>query len=180
MQGTYTVTKAQQARSYQSKYGDMVVWQVRLDSATTESTDGIFELHKKPGNEPKPGDTIEVERTQEGEFDGNPFVRLYLAKPPQGGGFSDGGQSRSDDKRGESIERQVAAKVAGEMAVTTPDPGGVGAVLVISNFEAYFDAVLAKIKGGPQQSLNGGGGEVPADMQGLASSPATSDEQIPF
>jgi hypothetical protein len=188
MQGTYTVTKAQQARTYQSKYGEMVVWKVRLEDATTTNTGGVFELHKKPGNEPKPGDSLEVERSQEGEFDGSPFVRLFLAKPQNaGGGQSYGGGARSggrDDATGQSIERQTAAKVAGELAasVRTPDP-----MLMQANFEGFFDAVLSKIQGGPQASQgarNGGGQEeIPADREGLApaaTAPTGDDSTLPF
>jgi hypothetical protein len=189
MQGTYTVTKAQQTRTYQGKYGEMVVWQVRLADATTTNTDGVFELHKKPGNEPKPGDSLEVERSQEGEFDGSPFVRLFLAKPPQsGGGQSYGGGARSggrDDATGQSIERQTAAKVAGEMAAAA-GPGSVGMPQVLLNFEQAFDMALGKIQGAGQASQgasNGGGQEeIPADRSGLApaATAPSGDDSIPF
>ena len=182
MNGNYTITKAAQARTYDSKYGEMVVWKVRLQDVTTERTDGVFELHKKPGNEPKIGDTLEVERSQEGESpNGEPFVRLFLAKPQNaGGGGSYGGGSRSDDQRGESIERQVAAKVAGEMAAAVPaqDP-----MVAAANFEGFFDAVLAKIKygtGTPQLNGSQAGGEVPADTRDFVPAPAGVSDDVPF
>jgi hypothetical protein len=188
MQGTYTVTKAQQTRTYQGKYGEMVVWQVRLADATTTNTDGVFELHKKPGNEPKPGDSLEVERSQEGEFDGSPFVRLFLAKPQNaGGGQSYGARAGRDDATGQSIERQTAAKVAGELAAATPVPAEHGATYMVSNFSGFFDEVLSKIQGGPravQGARNGGGQEeIPADRTGLepaATAPAGDDSTLPF
>lgn len=52
---------------------------------------------------------------------------------------------RRDDATGQSIERQVAAKAAAEMAVSA----GGDAPTLIANFEAYFDIVAAKIAGQP-------------------------------
>jgi hypothetical protein len=184
MQGEYKVTKAQQARTYQGKYGEMVVWKVRLEDATTEATDGVFELHKKPGNEPKPGDTLDVERSQQGEFDGAPFVRLFLAKPQNAGGGQSygGGGGRRDDATTESIQRQTASKVAGVLAAAA-GPGQVGMPQVLANFEAAFDTVLTKIQGaqnGASGNGAGGQGEIPADTTGLTPAPAGVSDQVPF
>lgn len=176
--GTYTISAVSE---HTVDDGDFRIYYVRLQEAQPKEGVQAFEVHQKRATgAPKQGQTLEVKAFQEGTRDGKPYVKIIKdwdaikAKQASGGGQSSGG-----DERGESIERQVAAKVAGEMAIGTPDPSGLGAVLVISNFEAYFDAVLRKIKGGSAQSVNGGG-EVPADTDGLQPAATAADESIPF
>ena len=163
--------------------GDFRIYYLKLNEAQPKEGVQAFELvQKQTSKPPKAGQTIEVKTFQEGTRDGKPFVKIIKdwdaikARQASGGGGSSHGGS---DERGESIERQVAAKVAGEMAAATPIDG-LGPVAMVSNFEGFFDAVIAKIKGTPQAAQNGGG-EVPADMTGLpASAPVSDDSQIKF
>ncbi len=167
--------------------GDYRIYYVKLSEAQPKEGVQAFELvQKKASNAPKAGQTIDVKTFSEGTRDGKPTVKIIKdwdaikARQASSGGRQ---SSQGSDERGESIERQVAAKVAGEMAIGTSDPAK-GPVFVVSNFEAYFDAVLAKIKGQPaQQTLNGGGGEVPADTRDMAPAATAStadDASLPF
>jgi hypothetical protein len=179
MSDQYTISAVStQTRDYQANGKNLRVYYVKLDGVQPKEGVQAFELHQLQSSKPpEQGHRIDVKTFQEGDYQGAPFVKIIKDFAGRQGASPGGGQG--SDERGESIERQVAAKVAGKMATDTADPAGLGAVLVISNFEAYFDAVLAKIKGGPaQQTLNGG--EVPADMAELTPAAAAPDESIPF
>lgn len=71
--------------------------------------------------------------------------------PPQNGGGSRSSSTssysggRRDDATNESIQRQTAAKVAGELAAAV---GGTGPI-VLANFEEFFEAAIGKIAGTP-------------------------------
>jgi hypothetical protein len=162
--------------------GDYRIYYVRLNEAQPkEGVPGFEIVQKRASKAPKAGQTILVKTFQEGTRDGKPTVKIVkdwdAIKASQASG---GGQSpQGSDERGESIERQVAAKVAGLMVASHPVPQ-TGPVGVIANFEEFFDTVLKKIQGGSEASRNGGG-EVPADMTGLpTSAPVSDDSQITF
>lgn len=96
-QGVYKILEAREGRSYDGKHGRLVVWSVRLENATAENvSSGMFELHKKPGNTPQPGDTVEVDRFSPGEFNGEPFVRIFAASQQQSAGGSTPSARSSD------------------------------------------------------------------------------------
>lgn len=81
----------------------------------------------------------------------NPDGKFNRARPRQGtnsSSTSTADTSRSsgrDDATGRSIERQVAAKVTGDMVAAA---GGTAPTMA-ANFEAIFDVVHAKIVGEP-------------------------------
>jgi hypothetical protein len=161
--------------------GDYRIYYVRLNEAQPkEGVPGFEIVQKRASKAPKAGQTILVKTFQEGTRDGKPTVKIVKdwdaikANQASGGGSSHAGS----DERGESIERQVAAKAAAEMAAATPI-GDLGPVAMVSNFEGFFDAVIAKIKGSPQGASTNGG-EVPADMTGLPTGPVSDDSQIKF
>lgn len=88
--GEYKVsTDPVKGREYTNKHGtDLTVWRLGLEEARSAAPDGLFELHKKKAP-PQRGEKIEVDRTQEGEFNGEKFTRLFLAdtyQPSDGGG----------------------------------------------------------------------------------------------
>ena len=162
--------------------GDFRIYYLKLNEAQPKEGVQAFELvQKQTSKAPKAGQTIEVKTFQEGTRDGKPFVKIIKdwdaikARQASGGGRQ---SSQGSDDRGESIERQVAAKVAGEMAAATPIDG-LGPVAMVSNFEGFFDAVIAKIKGAPSAPSTNGG-EVPADVSGLPTGPVSDDSQIKF
>jgi hypothetical protein len=87
------------------------------------------------------GQTVKGWRNPDGKFG------VATGKPSTGRSTSQAGSTngRRDDPTGVSIERQVAAKAAAEMAVAA----GGDAPTLIANFEAYFDIVATKIAGTP-------------------------------
>lgn len=181
-QGEYTISAVSE---HTVDDGDYRIYYVRLNETRPKEGVQAFELVQKQASKaPKAGQTILVKTFVEGTRDGKPTVKIVkdwdAIKANQASG---GNQSRGrDDATGQSIERQVAAKVAGEMVAGMPLPE-TGAIGVVANFEGFFDAVIAKIQGAPpQQTLNGGGGEVPADTTGMqpAAAPADDGEDIPF
>jgi hypothetical protein len=179
----YTISAVStQTRDYVSNGNANRVYYVKLEGVEADVPSQAFELHQRQTSRaPTSGQKIDVKTFVKGTHDGKPAVKIVkdwdAIKANQAGG---GGQSsQGSDERGESIERQVAAKVAGLMVASHPVPQ-TGPVGVIANFEEFFNTVLKKIQGGSEASRNGGG-EVPADMTGLpTSAPVTDDSQIKF
>lgn len=94
------------------------------------------------------GQTVKGWRNPDGKFG------VATGKPSQSRSTSQTGSSsngRRVDETGVSIERQVAAKAAAEMAVAA----GGDAPTLIANFEAYFDIVAGKIAGVPLVKADG-------------------------
>lgn len=193
-QGVYKITEARQGRTYTGKHGDLVVWLVKLENAQAETPSGEFELHKKPGNTPQPGDAIEVDRFAPGEHDGTAFVRIFAASQQQAGSQSStgGGYQKSPDQQ-RSIVRQHSQEMALRFIAATGDakdmnlmdPTVVGAYLsgTVRRLTDWFAAdATAPSQRVPvpqsQQQLNGG--EVPADTRELAPAATASDDSIPF
>jgi len=195
----YTILSAEEGRTYTGKYGDMVVWNVTLENARPENGAGSFELHKKPGNTPQPGDTIEVKRFAPGEHQGNPHVRIFV-ESPQGAGAGagtsstggGGGGTRWTPEKERSVVRQHSQEMALRFIAATKgfdelDPtedADVGFVLnsVVRRVTDWFAADATPEGNGAAVVAppNGGGGEVPADTSGLAPAPAGVGDDIPF
>lgn len=215
MSDQYTITTAIQGRSYPNKHQageNLVVWRVGLENAQSSAPDGLFELHKKEGNEPKAGDVLEVERKQQGEFQGEPFVRLFLAKPQNPGGGYTGGSRQSDgpglqwrsapfERGAEHPRNEVRMIHTSALSAAVPfinQMVAFGLVDAPKDEDAYWTLVghvagrLTKSYEAPlsatlpppeaQQTLNGGGGEVPADTREMAPAgvATSSDDDIPF
>ena len=181
MSEQYTISAvSSQTRDYESNGKSNRVYYVKLEGVEADVPSKAFELHQRQTSKaPSAGQSIDVKTFQKGDHEGTPYVKILkdwdAIKAKAGGG------SQGSDERGESIERQVAAKVAAEMAcaLTHVSEEAQQPVYLISNFEGFFDAVIAKIQGPPQASRNGGG-EVPADMSGLPTGPVSDDSQIAF
>jgi hypothetical protein len=189
-QGVYKIISARPGRSYNGKHGELVVWLVKLENANPETPGGEFELHKKPGNTPNPGDSIEVDRFAPGNSpDGTPFVRIFAASQ-QGATSSTGGsgyQKSPDQQR--SIVRQHSQEMALRLIAATgdasdmdlSDPGVAGTYLngVVRRLTDWF---AADAMGASSPKLNGAAQEVPADTEGLvAAAPARpADDSLPF
>lgn len=160
-------------------YGDGAkakrVYYVKLEGVVPKVGVQAFELHKlQTSKPPAVGHKLDVKMFQEGEFSGTPFVKIiqeYKADAPR---QQSGGR---DDATGQSIERQVAAKCAAEMAAAA----GGDAPTMVANFEAVFDIVIGKIQAAPQQQLPVATAEVPAETDGLVPAATTADgDDIPF
>lgn len=100
-----------------------------------------LKVYVPTGTELKDGETIKGWRN-----DAKGSVTMASDNAPQNGGGRRSGATTSgsrDDATGRSIERQVAAKVAGELAAAV---GGDGPV-VLANFEEFFSAAHKAILG---------------------------------
>lgn len=203
-QGTYTVsTQPVQSRTYPNKHGgNLVVWRLGLQDAESAAPDRLFELHKKEGNEPRLGDVLDVERSQEGEFNGEPFVRLFLAKPQGVGSSSAGGSSQGSndpsrfDRKPEHPRNE--ARIIHTSALSAA-PGYINQMLAMGwlaapkDEDAYW-ALVAQVAGRLRKSYQGALGaaespqqtlppqEVPADTAGLTNggAAAKATDDVPF
>jgi hypothetical protein len=179
------------AREYDSKHGKMVVWRLGLEGVESTAPDGLFELHKKPGNEPARGDALQVKRRQEGEFNGEPFVRLFLDYTDGGG---DGGKfdRRPEHPRNEArmihTSALSAAPVYIEQMLTlsvVDQPADEAAYwALVSAVASRLTRTYARVLEGHAQAAtgpeNGAGGEIPADARDLQPAKAAADDELPF
>ncbi len=206
-QGAYKITSAREGRTYTGKHGDLVVWHVRLhDSIPTDVPSGEYELHKKPGNTPQVGDEIEVDRFAPGQSpDGTPFVRIFAASSFAGGGSSTGAGGGSTAARTPDQQKSIVRQHSQEMALrlieatgdakdlNLSDAGLAGTYLngTVKRLTNWFAQDALPERAAPAPTVNGGGGEVPADTTGLPSTAPlpqtgpldhgeTADDDIPF
>jgi hypothetical protein len=196
---------------YTNKHNtELAVWRLGLENAQSVAPDGLFELHKKVGNDPPGvGEQLEVERTQEGEFGGVKFTRLFLAKPANAGPSSTGGGgSRQSDgpgltwrsapfERGAEHPRNEVRMI--HTSALSAAPGYINQMLAFGVEEAPADQdaywkLVTKVAGRlarsyqgamsateqPPAASNGGGGDVPADTRELAPAAPVADDSIPF
>lgn len=204
-QGTYKITEARQGRTYTGKHGDLVVWQVTLENAQPENGAAAFELHKKPGNTPQPGDVIEVDRFAPGEHDGAPYVRIFAASQQSAGGStssSAGGDSKNFDRRPEHPRNEARMIHTSAMSAA---PSYIEQMLTIGvaaqpkDEDAYwalvghvagrlaksYEKALGDTGAAPAASQGRSNGspqqaEVPGDTAELVPAPAGVGDSIPF
>lgn len=194
-QGTYKVLSAQPGREYSDSYGAKRVYMVALENATAESASGLFELHKKQDSKPpEPGDLLNVERFIPGEFQGEQFVRIKQVYNQA----ARSGDSKSFDRRPEhprNEARMIHTSALSAAPAYIEQMLTVGVLAQPSSEDDYWSLVsrvagrLARSYAGalagtesPQRELPvvSNGGEVPADVAGLAPAPAGVDDDVPF
>lgn len=137
----YTVEAITGNREFESKYGPLKSYKVRISG--DDGFSGEAEITQKPTTAaPTVGQAIE------GTLDkSNPKFPPKLKKAQvQSGGFSGGGKPNKDSK---SIERQVAFKGAVEIVVAMLGAGQ--EVALAETLTRYFDHGLGLIQGTPQR-----------------------------
>lgn len=190
----YTILSATEGRTYNGKYGEMVVWNVQLENATPENGAGSFELHKKPGNTPQAGDTVDVKRFAPGDFDGTPHVRIF-AEAPQGGASSSTGGGGGSYQKSPDQQRSIVRQHSQEMALRLIEATGDARELNLSDGKlagAYLNGTVKRLTDwfardagaeapAPPVQSNGAPQEVPVDTTDLQpAAAAPGDSEIPF
>lgn len=197
MPQSYTVTSAQQNGSFQSQYGQMLVWAVGLRDA--QGQECRAEVNAKPGTDwlQNIGQQVEGDLTYDQQY-GWKFKRAFTES--SGGGRGPTPEAQAAMTRCHSQDMAIRTlELAWGMKLTTPFEGvNTGQALMekITRLADSFDRDVETAKSGgastaqpqpPQQDptpqMEPPRTDVPADTQGLpvaAHAGAQSDEEIPF